>query len=151
MTPEQIAASLSPGAARAVMAMTGDWRKAGYGAFAWNDAVEAVEQGLVELSLTSFFRLTPLGQQVKDVYLGKGVADTVVTTEVDGVPHRVLRTEFVEELLKSRALGRMTRALKNAIAFQYIPIGTFSKAAAAVASSGPTSAESKTRPTAGKR
>jgi NAD(P)H-dependent flavin oxidoreductase YrpB (nitropropane dioxygenase family) len=42
----------------------------------------------------------------------------VVTTEVDGVPHRVLRTEFVDELLKSRALGRMTRAVRNAVAFQ---------------------------------
>jgi NAD(P)H-dependent flavin oxidoreductase YrpB (nitropropane dioxygenase family) len=59
-----------------------------------------------------------VGDAVKQVYLGKGVAETVVTTEVDGVPHRVLRTEFVDELLKSRALGRMTRAVKNAVAFQ---------------------------------
>ena len=35
---------------------------------------------------------------MKQVYLGKAVTDTVVTTQVDGVPHRVLRTEFVDEL-----------------------------------------------------
>jgi NAD(P)H-dependent flavin oxidoreductase YrpB (nitropropane dioxygenase family) len=59
-----------------------------------------------------------VARDVKQVYLDKGVADTVVTTEVDGVPHRVLRTAFVDELLKSRALGRMTRAVRNAVAFQ---------------------------------
>ena len=59
-----------------------------------------------------------VGKEVKDVYLSKDVTGTVVTTEVDGVPHRVLRTDFVDELLKSRALGRMTRAVRNAVAFQ---------------------------------
>ncbi|HUR51440.1 MAG TPA: nitronate monooxygenase, partial [Mycobacteriales bacterium] len=59
-----------------------------------------------------------VSQAVKQAYLERTVNDTVVTTEVDGVPHRVLRTPFVEELLKSRAVGRLVRAGRNALAFQ---------------------------------
>jgi NAD(P)H-dependent flavin oxidoreductase YrpB (nitropropane dioxygenase family) len=91
------------------------------GFFDGRGLVAALAYGAEGIAMGTRFLLTSdsaVGQRVKDVYLAKGVADTVVTTEVDGVPHRVLRTEFVEELLKSRALGRMTRALKNAVAFQ---------------------------------
>ncbi len=35
---------------------------------------------------------------MKDVYLAKGVTDTVVSKQVDGVPHRVLNTALIEEL-----------------------------------------------------
>jgi hypothetical protein len=41
--------------------------------------------------------------------------------------------------------------MKKAIAFQYIPIGTFFHSDAAVASSGPTRALSKVSVTSGKR
>jgi len=56
---------------------------------------------------------------VKDFYLGKGVNDTVVTTQVDGVPHRVLRTELVDRLESGR--GRflaLPRAARNALRFR---------------------------------
>ncbi len=91
------------------------------GFFDGRGLVAALAYGAAGIAMGTRFLLTSdsaVSQQVKDVYLGKGVADTVVTTEVDGVPHRVLRTEFVEELLRSRALGRMTRAVRNALAFQ---------------------------------
>jgi NAD(P)H-dependent flavin oxidoreductase YrpB (nitropropane dioxygenase family) len=91
------------------------------GFFDGRGLVAALAYGAAGIAMGTRFLLTSdsaVSQQVKDVYLAKGVADTVVTTEVDGVPHRVLRTAFVEELLMSRALGRMTRALKNAVAFQ---------------------------------
>ncbi|MCW2499276.1 MAG: 2-nitropropane dioxygenase [Frankiales bacterium] len=91
------------------------------GFFDGRGLVAALAYGAAGIAMGTRFLLTSdsaVSQQVKDVYLAKGVADTVVTTEVDGVPHRVLRTAFVEELLRSRALGRMTRALKNAVAFQ---------------------------------
>ncbi len=91
------------------------------GFFDGRGLVAALAYGAEGIAMGTRFLLTSdsaVGQQVKDVYLGKGVADTVVTTEVDGVPHRVLRTEFVEELLTSRTLGRLARAGKNAIAFQ---------------------------------
>src|SRR5438270_11678594 len=91
------------------------------GFFDGRGLVAALAYGAEGIAMGTRFLLTSdsaVGEAVKQVYLGKGVADTVVTTEVDGVPHRVLRTEFVEELLKSRALGRLTRAAKNAVAFQ---------------------------------
>ena len=43
---------------------------------------------------------------VKQAYLERGLDGTVVTTRVDGMPHRVLRTELVEQLEQSsRARG----------------------------------------------
>jgi NAD(P)H-dependent flavin oxidoreductase YrpB (nitropropane dioxygenase family) len=91
------------------------------GFFDGRGLVAALAYGAAGIAMGTRFLLTSdsaVSTSVKDVYLSKGVADTVVTTEVDGVPHRVLKTEFVEELLKSRAIGRMTRAVKNALAFQ---------------------------------
>jgi NAD(P)H-dependent flavin oxidoreductase YrpB (nitropropane dioxygenase family) len=91
------------------------------GFFDGRGLVAALAYGAEGIAMGTRFLLTSdsaVSQQVKEVYLGKGVTDTVVTREVDGVPHRVLRTELVEELEKSRALGRLTRAARNALAFQ---------------------------------
>jgi len=91
------------------------------GFFDGRGLVAALAYGAAGIAMGTRFLLTSdsaVSQQVKDVYLSKGVTDTVVTTEVDGVPHRVLKTPFVDELLASRAVGRMTRAMKNALAFQ---------------------------------
>jgi NAD(P)H-dependent flavin oxidoreductase YrpB (nitropropane dioxygenase family) len=55
---------------------------------------------------------------VKQYYLDRTVADTVVTTRIDGVPHRVLRTEFVDELESANTVSSYTRAIKNAFAFK---------------------------------
>ncbi len=38
---------------------------------------------------------------MKRLYLERGLDGTVVTTRVDGMPHRVLRTELVEHLERS--------------------------------------------------
>ena len=59
-----------------------------------------------------------VGDQVKDIYLQTDVNGTVVTTAVDGMPHRVLRTELVDKLVKSGPIGRLPRAARNALAFQ---------------------------------
>lgn len=91
------------------------------GFFDGRGLVAALAYGAEGIAMGTRFLLTSdsaVARDVKQVYLDKGVADTVVTTEVDGVPHRVLRTAFVDELLRSRALGRLTRALRNAVAFQ---------------------------------
>jgi NAD(P)H-dependent flavin oxidoreductase YrpB (nitropropane dioxygenase family) len=91
------------------------------GFFDGRGLVAALAYGAEGIAMGTRFLLTSdsaVADSVKQVYLEKGVTDTVVTTEVDGVPHRVLRTPFVDELLKSRALGRMTRAVRNAVAFQ---------------------------------
>ena len=55
---------------------------------------------------------------VKQYYLARTVADTVVTARIDGVPHRVLRTDFVDELEKTNAVTSLPRAARNAFAFK---------------------------------
>ena len=55
---------------------------------------------------------------MKDFYRSKSVTDTVVTRQVDGVPHRVLRTDLVEQLEKSGRVSSLWRAMRNALAFQ---------------------------------
>jgi NAD(P)H-dependent flavin oxidoreductase YrpB (nitropropane dioxygenase family) len=41
-----------------------------------------------------------------------------VTTQVDGIPHRVLRTELVDHLERGGTLTNLPRALRNAVAFK---------------------------------
>jgi NAD(P)H-dependent flavin oxidoreductase YrpB (nitropropane dioxygenase family) len=55
---------------------------------------------------------------VKRHYLGKAVTDTVVTRQVDGVPHRVLRSELVERLEEGFAPTRLLGAARNARRYQ---------------------------------
>ena len=91
------------------------------GFFDGRGLVAALAYGAEGIAMGTRFLLTSdstVSQQVKEVYLGKGVTDTVVTREVDGVPHRVLRTDLVDHLEKSRPVGRLARAARNAVAFQ---------------------------------
>jgi NAD(P)H-dependent flavin oxidoreductase YrpB (nitropropane dioxygenase family) len=91
------------------------------GFFDGRGLVAALAYGAEGIAMGTRFLLTSdsaVSDAVKQVYLGKGVTDTVVTREVDGMPHRVLRTELVDELEKSRAVGRLTRSARNALAFQ---------------------------------
>src|SRR5689334_15586063 len=55
---------------------------------------------------------------VKQCYLDRGVGDTVVTRQVDGMPHRVLRTELVDHLERGGRVTSVPRAIKNAFAFK---------------------------------
>ena len=91
------------------------------GFFDGRGLVAALAYGAAGIAMGTRFLLTSdsaVAASVKAVYLSHDVTGTVVTTEVDGLPHRVLRTEFVDQLVRSRALGRLARAVKNAIAFQ---------------------------------
>ena len=91
------------------------------GFFDGRGLVSALAYGAAGIAMGTRFLLTtdsPVAPAVKDVYLSKGVNDTVLTTEVDGVPQRVLRTGTVEDLVKSSAPGRLWRAGRNALAFQ---------------------------------
>lgn len=83
--------------------------------------VAALAWGAAGVAMGTRFLLTqesPVADSVKRAYLERSVTDTVVTSEVDGVPNRVLRTELVERIEQTRPLGRLTRAARNAIAFQ---------------------------------
>jgi NAD(P)H-dependent flavin oxidoreductase YrpB (nitropropane dioxygenase family) len=55
---------------------------------------------------------------VKRHYLSKSVTDTVVTKQVDGVPHRVLRSDLVDALESSGVVRRTGGAIRSAMAFK---------------------------------
>ena len=51
---------------------------------------------------------------VKQIYLAAGLDGTVVTTRVDGVPHRVLRTSMVDHLGRRGRAGGLVRSARSA-------------------------------------
>lgn len=83
--------------------------------------VEQVGDGVDGVAMGTRFLLTSdstVPDAVKRRYLQAGLDGTVVTTRVDGMPHRVLRTELVEKLESgSRARG-FAAALRNAGKFR---------------------------------
>lgn len=57
-------------------------------------------------------------EAVKQLYLTQGLTDTVVTAKVDGMPHRMLRTDLVDELEESSAVRRLGPTMKRTLAFK---------------------------------
>src|SRR2546426_72049 len=93
------------------------------GFFDGRGLVAALAYGAVGIAMGTRFLLTsdsPVPAAIKAIYLAKGVTDTVVTTRVDGHPHRVLRTEFVDRLVETNAWTSLPRALANALRFKRI-------------------------------
>ncbi len=91
------------------------------GFFDGRGLVAALAYGAAGIAMGTRFLLSrdsTVPESVKQYYLGRTVADTVVTARIDGVPHRVLRTEFVDELEQANSVSSVTRALRNAVAFQ---------------------------------
>ncbi|TVT58872.1 nitronate monooxygenase [Amycolatopsis rhizosphaerae] len=91
------------------------------GFFDGRGLVSALAYGAAGIAMGTRFLLTtdsPVARRVKEVYLAKTVNDTVLTSEVDGVPQRVLRAGTVEKLERSSAPGRLLRAARNAYAFR---------------------------------
>jgi NAD(P)H-dependent flavin oxidoreductase YrpB (nitropropane dioxygenase family) len=81
----------------------------------------ALAYGAAGVAMGTRFLLTresTVPDEVKRLYLERGLDGTVVTTRVDGMPHRVLRTDLVEHLERSsRAVG-LYHAVRNAERFQ---------------------------------
>jgi NAD(P)H-dependent flavin oxidoreductase YrpB (nitropropane dioxygenase family) len=91
------------------------------GFFDGRGLVAALAYGAAGIAMGTRFLLTsdsPVPDAIKALYLKAGVTDTVVTTRVDGWAHRVLRTPFIERLLRTGALTSLPRALANAVRFQ---------------------------------
>jgi NAD(P)H-dependent flavin oxidoreductase YrpB (nitropropane dioxygenase family) len=91
------------------------------GFFDGRGLVAALAYGAAGVAMGTRFLLTQestVPDSVKQYYLGRTVADTVVTTRIDGVPHRVLRTEFVDQLEHTNAAFALPRAARNAFAFK---------------------------------
>jgi NAD(P)H-dependent flavin oxidoreductase YrpB (nitropropane dioxygenase family) len=85
------------------------------GFFDGRGLVAALAYGACGIAMGTRFLLTsdsPVPDEVKKLYLA--TRDTVVTTKVDGVPHRVLLTPFVASLERSR----LARAVVNGARFK---------------------------------
>jgi NAD(P)H-dependent flavin oxidoreductase YrpB (nitropropane dioxygenase family) len=81
----------------------------------------ALAYGAAGIGMGTRFLLTresTVPQAVKDAYLASGLTDTVVTTRVDGMPHRVLRTDLVSALENSGRTRGLLRAVRNAARFR---------------------------------
>ncbi len=91
------------------------------GFFDGRGLVAALAYGAEGIAMGTRFLLTtdsPVADEVKRVYLEKTLTDTVVTTRVDGVPHRVLRTPLIDGLERSGRLTGLARAARNAADFR---------------------------------
>ena len=92
------------------------------GFFDGRGLVAALAYGASGIAMGTRFLLTTdssVPQAVKEYYISKGVLDTVVSVQVDGVPHRVLRTELVDQLESSRGkFLALPRAGINALKFR---------------------------------
>ncbi|MFI9306299.1 NAD(P)H-dependent flavin oxidoreductase [Streptomyces triculaminicus] len=83
--------------------------------------VAALAYGACGIAMGTRFLLTSdstVPAAVKAAYLAASVTDVTVTTKVDGLPHRVLRTPFVASLERAGRVGTLLRALRHAAAFR---------------------------------
>jgi NAD(P)H-dependent flavin oxidoreductase YrpB (nitropropane dioxygenase family) len=103
------------------------------GFFDGRGLVAALAWGAAGIAMGTRFLLTsdsPVADAVKGVYLAAGLDGTVVTTRVDGVPHRVLRTTMVDQLGRrgqaggtgrvggAGGLAMLVRSARSAVAFR---------------------------------
>jgi NAD(P)H-dependent flavin oxidoreductase YrpB (nitropropane dioxygenase family) len=91
------------------------------GFFDGRGLVAALSYGAVGVAMGTRMLMTaesPVPAPVKAVYLQKGVADTVVTDQIDGHSHRVLRTPFIDRLVSGSGWRDLGRALSSAVALQ---------------------------------
>jgi NAD(P)H-dependent flavin oxidoreductase YrpB (nitropropane dioxygenase family) len=83
--------------------------------------VAALAYGATGIAMGTRFLLTSdstVPDAVKARYLAAGVQDVTLTTKVDGLPHRMLRTDLVDALERSGRAASLLRALRHASAFK---------------------------------
>ncbi|WP_060885071.1 NAD(P)H-dependent flavin oxidoreductase [Streptomyces caniscabiei] len=83
--------------------------------------VAALAFGAAGVAMGTRFLLTSdstVPEAVKARYLAATVKDVTVTRAVDGLPHRMLRTEFVSALEASGRARALVRALRHAAGFR---------------------------------
>jgi len=91
------------------------------GFFDGRGLVAALAYGAAGIAMGTRFLLTSdstVPEAVKQHYLERTVADTIVTTRIDGAPHRMLRTEFVDKVETTPGVAALPRAIRNAFAFR---------------------------------
>jgi NAD(P)H-dependent flavin oxidoreductase YrpB (nitropropane dioxygenase family) len=90
------------------------------GFFDGRGLVAALAYGAAGIAMGTRFLLTkesPVADAVKHLYLTKKVTDTVVTSEVDGVPQRLLNAGQIDKVQATTASRRLVRALRSAVLF----------------------------------
>ncbi|MCP9211035.1 NAD(P)H-dependent flavin oxidoreductase [Streptomyces sp. NEAU-Y11] len=83
--------------------------------------IAALAYGAAGIAMGTRFLLTSdstVPDAVKARYLAAAVTDVTVTTAVDGLPHRMLRTELVDALERSGRTTALVRAVRHAAAFR---------------------------------
>ncbi|MDT0201618.1 nitronate monooxygenase [Nocardioides sp. AE5] len=81
----------------------------------------ALSYGAAGIGMGTRFLLTAdsaVPQAVKELYLAHDLNGTVVTDKVDGMPHRMLRTPFVEEIEESSRLKRLAPTVRRTLEFK---------------------------------
>ena len=81
----------------------------------------ALSYGAAGVAMGTRFLLTKestVPDSVKQEYLARGLDGTVVTARVDGMPHRVLRTELVDHLEHASRATALWHAVRNAQRFK---------------------------------
>ncbi|MEV6649687.1 nitronate monooxygenase [Streptomyces sp. NPDC051219] len=85
--------------------------------------VAALAYGAAGIAMGTRFLLTSdstVPEAVKARYLAASVKDVTVTTAVDGLPHRMLRTDLVGSLEKAGRTKALARAVRHAAGFRKI-------------------------------
>lgn len=85
--------------------------------------VAALAYGAAGIAMGTRFLLTSdstVPDEVKARYLAAGVRDVTVTTAVDGLPHRMLRTEMVAALEHAGRTRALVQAVRRAAGFKRI-------------------------------
>ncbi|MEU6329916.1 nitronate monooxygenase [Streptomyces sp. NPDC047049] len=91
------------------------------GFFDGRGLVAALAYGAAGIAMGTRFLLTSdstVPRAVQDRYLAAGVSDVTVTTKVDGLPHRMLRSELVEALERSGRATALCGAVRRAASFR---------------------------------
>ncbi|GGR71765.1 oxidoreductase [Streptomyces humidus] len=91
------------------------------GFFDGRGLVAALAYGAAGVAMGTRFLLTsdsPVPDAVKARYLAAAVRDVVVTRAVDGLPHRMLRSELVGALEDAGRARALLRAVRHAAAFR---------------------------------
>ncbi|HKB29004.1 MAG TPA: nitronate monooxygenase [Candidatus Limnocylindrales bacterium] len=81
----------------------------------------ALAYGAEGVAMGTRFLLTSdstVPDSVKQFYLDRSVGDTIATTKIDGVPHRVLRTGLVEQIERAGRISGLFRSVRNGLAFK---------------------------------
>jgi NAD(P)H-dependent flavin oxidoreductase YrpB (nitropropane dioxygenase family) len=93
------------------------------GFYSGRGLVAALAYGAAGIAMGTRFLLTsdsPVPATVKAEYLRRSVTDTVVTSALDGVPQRVLRTPFAVRLDRAGPVPRFSRSVRHAAALRRV-------------------------------